>query len=367
MRQIFSHKMAGNEDIDSLVRAFEALVDANMQDKNGTDEYKENNKTFNEAMIKYCVENANMEFTGLDMIKDPMTTVKGSFKDTFTTVISEIITPIVPKVVSERYATLYDVAQVGFGDNAKYEVESNELFIVTEAAEGIARGGVQTLYNNEYSVSATKKEITVGVDWYRVAAGKQDWGVFGFKVAKSFANYINASAIRAMTSVISDATKRAEHGIAGYYANGFSDANWLTLEKNVKLTNNGSQVYALSTNIGLAQVLPDSTKGFRFNEDASIVKNGFLPDYKKVPLLEIDNALYPNTINGNPVSLVSDDYIYFIAMGAHKPVKVVFEGNTVTVTPDPLSRADETFQMTVSMRLGVDVVVGSKFGTLFVG
>ena len=53
MRQIFSHKMAGNEDIDSLVRAFEALVDANMQDKNGTDEYKENNKTFNEAMKYY--------------------------------------------------------------------------------------------------------------------------------------------------------------------------------------------------------------------------------------------------------------------------------------------------------------------------
>ena len=367
MRQIFSHKMAGNEEIDALVIAFSALVDAVKDGTNGTNEYKENNVTFNEAISKYCVEQSGMTFSGLDMMADPMTTVKGSFKDTFATVISEIITPVVPKITSDRYATFYDVTQVGFGDSAQYEVESNELFVVTESAEGIARGGMQTIYNNEYTVQATKKEITVGIDWYRVAAGKQDWGVFGYKVAKSFANYINASAIKAMTSVISDADKRAEHGIAGYYASGFSDQNWLTIAKNVSLANGGATVYALSTNVGLAKVLPDSTKGFRFGEDDSIVKNGFLPDYKKVPLLEIDNALYPNTINGTPISMVGDDYIYFIAMDSKKPIHVVFEGNTVTVAPDPHNTADDTFSMTISMRMGVDVVVGSKFGTLFLG
>lgn len=368
MRHNFTHKMAGqNKEIDSLVSAFSALVDSRLQGTNNTDEYKENNKIFNEAIVKFCVEQAGMDYTGLDMMKNPMTTVKSSFRDTFTTVISEIITPVVPKIVSDKFAGVYDVAQVGFGDNAKYEVDSNELFIVNEAAEGIARGGMQTIYNNEYTVSASKKDITVGVDWYRVAAGKQDWGVFGFKVAKSFANYISASTIKALMSVVSSADERAKHGIAGYYASGFSDNNWLTLAKNVSLANGGAPVYAMGTNIGLAKVLPDHTLGFRFHEDDAIVKDGYLPDYKKVPLFEIDNALYPNTINGNPVSMVSDDYIYFVAMGSHKPVKVVFEGHTVTVTHDPRTTVDNTFGMTIEMRMGVDVVVGSKFGTLFVG
>lgn len=368
MRHNFTHKMAGqNESIDSLVKAFTALVDMKIQGKAGTEEYQENNKTFNEAIMKFSIEQSGMTYTGMDMLKNPMTTVKSGFRDTFTTIISEIITPVVPKVISEGFTTFYDVAQVGFGDNAKYEVESNELFIVNESAEGIARGGIQTIYNNEYSVTASKKAITVGIDWYRVAAGKQDWGVFGYKVAKSFANYINVSTVKALTSVVSSSDERTKHGIAGYYASGFSDNNWLTLAKNVSLANGGVQVYAMGTNIGLAKVLPDHTFGFRFGEDSAIVKDGFLPDYKKVPLLELDNALYPNTINANPVSVLSDDYIYFVGMGAHKPVKVVFEGNTVTVTVDPRTTVDQTFGMTVEMRMGVDVVVGSKFGTLFVG
>ena len=121
----------------------------------------------------------------------------------FATVISQIITPLVPKITSERYSSLYDVTQVGFGDNASYIVESNELFIVNEGAEGIARGGQQTVANNEYTVSAHKRTISVGVDWYHIASGKMDWGMFGLKVAKSFENYINASVIKALTSVVS--------------------------------------------------------------------------------------------------------------------------------------------------------------------
>ncbi|MDD6401972.1 MAG: hypothetical protein PUG10_10265, partial [Lachnospiraceae bacterium] len=117
------------------------------------------------------------------------------------------------------------------------------------------------------------------------------------------------------------------------------------------------------TKLALAEVLPDSNTlpNFVYNEDSAIVKTGYLPSYKDVPLLEMGNALVPNTINGTPEVVVPDDIIYMLPMGMYKPIKVVTEGNTVTVSQDPLTAsADHTYNMTVTMHIGVDVVVGKK-------
>lgn len=282
MRKTFSYRLAGQDEVlDDMVKAYSEIVDDFQAGKSKTTEYKQKNVVFSESIIKYCVEASGKEFTGLEMLKNPMVTVNTSFKDTFATVISQIITPTVPKVTSDTYSELYDVTQVGFGDNAAYEVESNELFIVCEGAEGIARGGMQTTANAEYTVTATKKTISVGVDWYHVAAGKMDWGMFGVKVAKSFENYITAAVVKAFTSVISDSTKRASKGISGYYANGITDTNWLTMARNVSLANGGVPVYALGTKIGLADVLPSATAGFRFGSDDPIVTRAICHFIKK--------------------------------------------------------------------------------------
>lgn len=45
-------------------------------------------------------------------------------------------------------------------------------------------------------------------------------------------------------------------------------------------------------------------------------------------------------------------------------IKVVFEGQNVSVAQDPLYAADHCYGMTVDMRIGVDVIVGSKFGAI---
>lgn len=239
------------------------------------------------------------------------------------------------------------------------------MFVVNDIAEGIARGGVQTMYNTEYTVQARPKQVSVYVDWYHVAANKQDWGRFGVKVGLAYAAYIQGKIVKALGSVIADADK---HGISGYIANGFTDENWLVTARNVELANGGSQVYALGTKLALSDVLPTADAGlghgFRFDEDSALVKTGFLPSYKEVPLLEMGNALVPNTINGTPEVIVPDDVIYMLPMGMYKPVKVVMEGNTVTINQDPMVAADHTYGMTVTMHMGVDVVVGSKFGAI---
>ena len=159
-------------------------------------------------------------------------------------------------------------------------------------------------------------------------------------------------------------------GIAGYIANGFSDTNWINISRYVSLANGGAQTYAFGSELALAAVQPDlstfvqETTRFNIDEDSSYVKNGYLPAYKKVPMIEMHDALLPNTINGQPKTILPDDIIYMMPAGMYKPVKVVFEGGNVSVTKDPSQMADHTYTFQINMMVGVDVVVGAKFGAI---
>ena len=181
------------------------------------------------------------------------------------------------------------------------------------------------------------------------------------RVGASFAAFIQGKLAKAMASAIANA---ADHGIAGYIANGMTDTNWLTVARNLKLANGGADIYALGTNIALADVLPANAQEFRYGENSAIVKTGFLPEYKNVPLVELGNALVPNTINGTPAVVLPDDVIYLLPLGMYKPVKCVFEGNSVSIEKDPMYAVDHTYGFTVDIRMGVDVVIGSKVGAI---
>ena len=68
----------------------------------------------------------------MDQLKNPqIVTADVTFANRFAAVLSEAITPVVPAIISQEYTKLYDVVQVGWGDVAKYEVESNELTFVS--------------------------------------------------------------------------------------------------------------------------------------------------------------------------------------------------------------------------------------------
>lgn len=56
-----------------------------------------------------------------------------------------------------------------YTNNARYTVDSNELFIVNSLAEGIARGGVQTASNTEYSITARRTQVSLYVDWLNIS------------------------------------------------------------------------------------------------------------------------------------------------------------------------------------------------------
>ena len=148
-----------------------------------------------------------------------------------------------------------------------------------------------------------------------------------------------------------------------FAAAGISDNQWTTLAERVSSANGGADVYALGTLAALAKVFPSQT-GLQYGLGQEIAKDGKLDRYLGVRLVPIDNYILPNTLNTTAVLGVPQNTIIMVAADSYKPVKVVFEGNSVSVEWDPTHTTDKTYRIGIQMRIGVAAIVGSAVGVI---
>lgn len=344
-----------NEIIDECLALFNENIEGQSAD------YKERNKILNAAIAKYAVSGTRFESMfeekGVEIFKDPRVTKNAEVRDNYNVVVSEYINSALPSVTSKLYNQFFaEIRQVGWGETAKFEVTSNELYQVNEVAEGVNRGVLQPIYNNEFTVNCKVTEVAAGIDWYPVAAGVFDWGDFGRRYTMSFQSYIQLKIMKALTA----ATNQIG---AAYQAAGVDTTNWTNIVDRVSAANGGMPVVALGTLAALNKVIP-STVGLQYGLGSEIVKEGKLDRYLATELIAIDQAMVPGTVNTTAQLLLPTNKIYFIARGAYKPVKVVFEGTSSVVEAIPDECTDRQYKIRIQEHVGVDAVVGSKFGTI---
>lgn len=327
----------------------------------------------NVAVVKYALENTRFadKFAtdGLKVMKNPMVTKNEAVRDNFDAVIAQIINAVAPSVTSADYAKyLAEVVQVGWGDTARFLIKSNDLFKVNQIAEGVNRGALQPIYNNEVTVNCTPVEIATSIDWYAVAAGVFDWGDFALRAGRSFEGYIFLQIVQAMSAITTLPTAAGGTTILGpsYVVNGFSNSNWAILTQRVSAANGGAEVYGLGTVLALSNVIPNGTTGLglQYGLGQRMADEGYLDKYFGSKLIPVDNVLTPGTTNFTAALAVPNDVIFVVAADAYKPVKIVFEGDSMTVERVPNESTDKTYGIRIQMRIGVSAIVGSKFGAI---
>jgi len=322
-------------------------------------EYEVESAKFNESLFGYCVKSAGFEYTGLDCLKNPQITKSVAFREKFEAVLAQTIAPTAPAVVSEQYMELAEIQQVGWGKTARFVIQPNDLFLVSEIAEGVKNGGMQRLYNDEITVNPTPKQIRFEIPWYQVAAGIFDFGAWSYKVGLSFAGYIQKQVVDSFTQVITDGLAAS----SPYFTTGFTDNNYLTIGQRVETANGDSDVYVMGTKGTLGKVFP-TTVGLQYGLGEELAKKGYLDMYKGFRLMEIKQAQIPGTVNTTASLMIPENSLYFIAMAQNRPIKVVFEGESVTVESNPTTTPDKSMGLTITLRVGISAVVGNKFGSI---
>lgn len=326
----------------------------------------ERDKALNAAIARYAVEGTRFESKfekeGVAMFKSPVVTKNSEIQEKYNVVIAEIINAIAPTVVSRTYNQfLAEVRQVGWGDTARFIVHSNAMFKVNEIAEGVTRGVLQPIYDNEYTLNASPIEIATSVDWYPVAAGVYSWSNWAYRAGRSFENYVMMRIIMAMS--------QATNAVGpAYQASGVDTEQWTTLADRVSAANGGARVYAIGTVAALNQCIPATIAGNQYvlGEELGreVIKDGHLGRYLGVTLIPIEQAINAMRVNTTADLLIPTNIVYFVASDSYRPVKIVFEGDSVTVEKIPEETTDKTYWVRIQMRIAVGVVLGSKFGTL---
>lgn len=358
----FAYKTSTDEVINSLIDSSLELARACYEGK-AVPDYMDKNKVLLEAMGKKMVEGtryeAEYDTKKLSVFSNPMVRNNGTVRDNFNAVIAQVVNAVVPAVINDEYSKfIAEVHHVGFGETARFIIESNDLFKVNKKGEGVRKGVDQPMYNDEITVNAEPLTIDAGIDWYPFIAGQFDMGNFALKIARSYSAYIFLQVIKGMTQATSTFG-------AAYTVNGVSTSVFATLRDRVSAANGGMPVVAIGTTAALANCSLSGNYQVQIGEEMN--KVGYLDQYLNVPLIGLNNVLVPGTVNGAATLALPDNRIYLIPVGGAKPVKIVVEGDEVAVSYNPETTSDKHYGLSVELRIGVQAVCGHKYGTITLG
>lgn len=359
MEKFFSYTRTADEAFNSLV---DCTLDLARQSYAGNKpaDYAEKNTELLKAMGKKAVEGtryeAEFEASGLAIFNRPQVKNNTTVRDNFNAVIAQVVTAIVPEVTNDTFSRfIAEVHQVGYGETARFIIESNDLFKVNSKAEGVRKGVDQPMFDDEITLHAKPLTVDACIDWYPFAAGIFDMGNFALKIGRSFMAYIFLKAIKGMTKATT------EFGNA-YTVNGVTPILWGTLRERVSAANGGMNVIAIGTAVALSNVSLEGNFQVEIGEEMN--KVGYLNQYLSTPLIGLHNVLVPGTTNTTAKLALADNVIYMIPVAGAKPVKILFEGDEVSVSFDPEHTSDKRYGISIEMRVGVEAIVGPKYGTI---
>lgn len=337
-----------------VAKNYEKQCEIAKADFKKVEDYSLLNKAFETALFRYVFNNEELELTK-DTRKEfrRQNPLKVSESEKYYAVVEAVLTTITPAVTSLFTGMYNEVRNIAYGDTAEFDIESNEIFQVNRSAEGIAFGGEQKKYRYTKTINPEPLNITFSTDWYRVAAGKEDFGYNFFRAAQGFANYFTVQAYNRLYAM-------AQQVPASYRYTGFTTENIDLAVMAVEGANGGTQASIIGTLPALREVLP-SNDFLKMGIGEEWVKVGYVGEHAGTPVVKIDNLLNPITVNSNTTSgtpsfLFYNNVLFVLPFVGHKPVKTVFEGDLFNITRTAIETDDKTERASLTYRAGVDYV-----------
>lgn len=321
------------------------------------DEYSILNKAFELELFRYVFSNPTLELTSETRKsfrrRNPL---KVGESERYYDVISAVLTTVTPAVTTLFTGLYSEVRNIGYGDTAEFDVESNEIFQVNVSAEGVAYGGEQAKHRYTKTVNTKELNITFSTDWYRVAAGKEDFGKNFFRAAQGFASYFTVEAYNKLYAM-------AQQIPAAYKFTGITTENIDLATMAVEGANGGAQATILGTLPALREALP-ANDFLKVGVGAEWVKMGYVGEHAGTPLVKIANLVNPVTVNtnttaGKPAFMFYNNVLFVMPFVGANPIKVVFEGDLFNITRTAVETDDKTERASLTYKAGVDFVYSS--------
>ena len=304
--------------------------------KVAVDAYRGNVGKYSVNQSQELLQKALVEANGGSTVLDYKKIRDGKCNGLFT-LIEEILSRTVVEGLQgdEFFNSLVDFRNVAEGDQNIFVVEDNNLFVVSEAADGtqgIRRqrlGGV-----SETSIPTTLKTVRIYEELNRVLSGRVDFNYFINKVSESFRQKM----LNDIYTLWTGATA-TQFGGATYFptAGSYDEDKLLDLISHVEAAAGGKPATIIGTKKAIrklkASIVSDNSKDDLYNF-------GYYGKFYGTPVVAV-----PQRHKVGSTEFIMDDDIITIIAGDEKPIKVVYEGNPIVLMGDPMSNADFTQEL----------------------
>jgi len=272
-------------------------------------------------------------------------------------VVGSLVDMILPDSVIDSIGTYADVRVVGWGDNASFDIEPRDLFVVSRGTLGKREAEVRKQYRGQVTITPEIRSITVGVSLYRVLSGKESLAAFAAKAIKSIETQMTVDVYNLMASTMAALPTTATTGlqIAGY-----TQAGLVRLAEQVSAWNGGAKSILLGTAVGLLNVLPNDAN-YRYDLESKYVSMGSIPTISGIDIMKLPQVADIYTPFGR---VLDDTVLWIVSPSTNKIVKLVLEGNTLANTTQTFEKADLRQTTTLWKSWGTGIATNSVAGTI---
>ena len=248
---------------------------------------------------------------------------------------------------SDYFNALVDYRNVAEGDKNLFEVKDNNLFVVSEAADGtqgIRRqrlGGV-----SETSIPTSLKVVKIYEELNRVLSGRIDFNEMISKVSESFKQKL----LDDIQTLWNGATA-FDFGGAVYFptAGTYDEDALLEVISHVESAANGKVATILGTKKALRNLAP-SIQGADSKSD--LYNMGYYGKFYGNPVV-----MTPQRHKIGSTEFILPENVLTIIAGDDKPIKCVREGDPIVLMGNPLENADLTHEYLYGEKWGLGIVL----------
>jgi hypothetical protein len=269
-------------------------------------------------------------------------------------VVNALVDMIIPDVVADAYGRFSEIRNVAYGDSPVFDIKSSDLFYVTKNGNNRRHVTAQKQFSSQTQLLPVNRSITVQVDLYRVLCGKENLAEYAMKVALSIEAEIAKDIYAALSGTYSTLT-------ANFKEADYTQLAFTKLANRVSAANGGAKPFVYGTNVALQDILP-TNEYLKMGLGETYNSVGYLPVFMNTSLISL-----PQKIDWDSADYefaIADDELFFISSGVQSLVKVVLEGETISIADATFANANLSQNITLHKRWVVGVVSNAKHGVM---
>lgn len=327
----------------SEITGFKSLKKSNLEYKKGMS-FAEKESVYNKALRREIIKRAGIPYANEDNVAEWFAHPNARYESM--AVVGALIDMVLPISVVENLSWYCDVQNGGFGDSFNFEVKPSDLFVVSKAGKNQRHAEVHKQYSGMVSILPEFRELTVGVNFYKVLCGKESLAEFTAKAIRSIETRMTLDVYNAFALATAAFPSTATTGLQ---VSGYSQASLLRLCQQVQAWNFGASPTIIGTATALLNILPDDAN-YRYDVESDYVKIGYIPQISGYPIMVMPQIADFTT---QWALAISNSYIWIVSPSSQKLMKLCLEGSTISFTDDAFDNPNMTQKSTIKKSYGV--------------